>query len=42
MYIKAVVRRQENSSFANFGIAMACGVCECAVCALAVDFFLML
>ena len=27
----AWVRRQENSSFANFGIESACAVCKCAV-----------
>jgi len=27
----AWVRRQENSSFANFGRALACAVCKCAV-----------
>jgi len=29
--MKFLVRRQENSSFADFGRVLACAVCKCAV-----------
>jgi len=33
------VRRQENSSFANFGRVLACAVCKCAVLCVGCSFY---
>jgi len=37
---KALVCRQKNSSFANFGRVSACAICKCAVLCGGVSFFL--
>ena len=37
-YLTPWVRRQENSSFANFGCVSACGVCKCAVLCVGCSF----
>jgi len=36
---KSRVRKQENSSFANFGFLSACAVCKCAVLCVGYSLF---
>ena len=39
MYQFPLVRRQENSSFANFSRVSACAICKCAVLCVGCSFF---
>ena len=41
MYQYSLVRRQENSSFANFGRVSVCAVCKCAVLCVGCSLYLL-